>query len=60
MENTFTISDTFKLKIITIKDIQELSEVSQSTAQRIYKEIKTLYKKKRITMYDYIKYYCVD
>jgi len=60
MENTFTISDTFKLKIITIKDIQELSEVSNSTAQRIYKEIKTLYKKKRITMYDYIKYYCVD
>jgi len=60
MENTFTISDKFKLKIITIKDIQELSDVSHSTAQRIYKEIKTLYKKKRITMYDYIKYYCVD
>ena len=56
----FIISDTFKLKIISIKDIAELSEVSLTTAQRIYKEIKTTYNKKRITMYDYIRYHCVD
>ena len=60
MKNTFTIDDSFKLKIISIKDIEELSQVSNSTAQRIYKEIKTLYKKKRITMYDYIRFYCCD
>jgi len=60
MKNTFTIDDTFKLKIITIKDIEELSQVSSTTAQRIYSEIKKLYNKRRITMYDYIRYYCCD
>lgn len=56
----FTINDTFKLKIISIKDIEELSDVSQATAQRIYSEIKKKYEKKRITMYDYIRYHCID
>ena len=57
---TFTTDDYFKLKIIQAKDIMEISEVSLSTARRIYAEIKKVYNLKRVTMADYIRYYCVD
>jgi len=60
MKNNLIISDTFNLKIIKIKDIMELSHVSHSTAQRIYSAIKKQYNKDRITMSDYIRYYCDD
>ena len=52
--------DLFKVKIITCKDIAQLSGVSMRTAQRIYSDIKKTYKLKKVTMYYYIKYYCVD
>jgi|GEM_PF-4373033 len=60
MNNNLIINDAFNLKIIKIKDIMELSDVSHSTAQRIYSAIKKQYKKKRVTMSDYIRYYCAD
>lgn len=60
MKNNLIISDTFNLKIIKIKDIMEISDVSHSTAQRIYSSIKKQYNKNRITMADYIRYYCAD
>lgn len=60
MKNNLIISDTFNLKIIKIKDIMELSDVSYTTAQRIYSAIRKQYNKKRVTMADYIKYYCAD
>ncbi|SHK63417.1 hypothetical protein SAMN05444371_3084 [Epilithonimonas mollis] len=57
---SFTIDESFKVKIITAKDIQSLSEVSLSTAKRIYKSIKETYNIKKVTMYYYIRYYCLD
>lgn len=61
MEKHNLIADElFKVKVITCKDIAELSNVSVRTAQRIYSDIKKLYQLKRVTMYYYIKYYCVD
>lgn len=59
-KHTLITDDLFKVKVITCKDIAELSDVSMRTAQRIYSEIKKMYQLKRVTMYYYIKYYCVD
>lgn len=50
------------LKILRIKDIQELSEVSKSTAIKIKQQIiKDLFLSRTwVTLNDYKKYFCVD
>ena len=60
MAKEFTISDTFKLKVVTIKDIMVLSDVGYYKAQRLYSDIKKTYNKDTITMWHYIMYFCAD